>query len=236
MIPDLTVIYYTANLISPYFMANTQKLLLDAIGDTPVISVSFKPTIVGPNCQNICIGEQQRSGYMLYKQIMIGVQAAKTKFVATAEDDTIYPREHFEAHIPDGYLGYNLNKWSIFTWTNPQIFSKRKGRRTMNTMIGSRDLLSKTLEERYSKYPVLEEIPPDIIKYYWGEPGRFEDHLGISKVPNIEFESSIPVVAFSTPEALAYLGLGRRKAHDPNQTEEIPYWGKASDIIRIYQP
>ena len=67
---DLTIIYYTANHISDYFMANTKKQLIRAIGDAPIISVSQKPMKLG---KNICVGDIGRSGYNLYKQILIGV-------------------------------------------------------------------------------------------------------------------------------------------------------------------
>ena len=71
---DLTIIFYTANHISDYFMANIQKQLLKAIGDTPIISVSHKPMKFG---QNICVGEIGRSTYNLYKQVLIGAKYAK---------------------------------------------------------------------------------------------------------------------------------------------------------------
>ena len=43
---DLTVVYYTSNWLdtnNPYFLENTKKQLLTAIGDLPLISVSQKP-------------------------------------------------------------------------------------------------------------------------------------------------------------------------------------------------
>ena len=120
---DLTIIYYTANQNSDYFMNNTQKYLLEAIGNTPVVCVSFKPTLIGKSCTNICIGEQKRSNYMIYKQILLGAKEAKTKYVAMAEDDMLYHPSHF-AFRPknDSTFSYNINKWSIFLGL-PPLFS-----------------------------------------------------------------------------------------------------------------
>ena len=232
---DMTIIYYTANVNSEYFMKNTQKMLLDAIGDTPIISVSFKPTVIGKNCVNICIGEQERSNYMLYKQVLMGVRLAKTKYVAMAEDDTLYSPEHFQYRPPEGTVAYDLNRWSIFSWTTPPIFSKREDRKTMNLCVADRSALLRVLEDRYAKYPVLSEIPKDVYKYYWGEPGRFENHLGVPIVEMVKYDASVPSIMFSTSEALGYLYLGKRKAHGPMTAEEIPYWGKAEDILKLYK-
>lgn len=232
---DLTIIYYTANRISEYFMANTQKILLDAVGNTPIISVSFKKTIVGPNCINYCIGSQPRNAYTLYKQVLFGAKKARTKWVATAEDDTLYTSEHFAYRPPDKEtFSYNVNKWSIFSWTRPPIFSFRE-RKSMSSLIVSRDALVRNLEERYAKYPVFEKIDPKFLDLYWGEPGRFENHLEISPVKTEEFSTSSPNIIFSTSEALGFLQLGERKAHSKIRSSEIDYWGKAEDVLKLYE-
>lgn len=229
---DLTILFYSSNKISDYFMDNTTKWLLRAVGDTPIISVTHKPMNLG---HNICVGDIGCSAYNIYKQILIGAKEAKTKFVATAEDDVLYPKEHFEYRPSEDTLAYDINKWSIFSWTKPPVFSMREGRRTMTSLIAPRDELIRTLEERYAKYPVFEEIPTDIYKYYWGEPGRFEDHLGISKVKTIKYSCEIPSVVFSHEQALGFGQLGKRKAHAPIQATTIPFWGSAKDVLINYK-
>lgn len=229
---NLTIIYYTSNKNSSYFMANTQRQLLKAVGDTPIISVSFKPIDLG---FNICIGEQERSNHMLYKQVLQGAIEAKTKYVAMAEDDMLYSKEHFEYRpSSDDVFAYDLNKWSIFSWVNPPIFSYRP-RKLMNSLIVSRDALVENLRERYDKYPILKEVPKNIIDYYWGEPGRFETHLEITRVKTEEYNSTIPNIMFSTSEALGYLHLGKRKAHSKIIATEIKPWGTAENILKLYK-
>lgn len=233
---DLTVIYYTANAISAYFMTNTQKYLLAAIGDTPVISVSFEKTVFGPNCINYCIGEQPRSGYTLYKQVLFGATHAQTKYVAMAEDDMLYAPEHFTHRPPDDEtFSYNVNKWSIFSWVKPAIFSYRV-RKSMSSLITTRDALVKTLEERYAKYPTIESINPNVYKLYWAEPGRFEHHLGITPLKTEEYSSSAPNIIFSTSEALGFQDLGVRKAHSKIRADRVEPWGTAEEVLKLYAP
>lgn len=74
---NLTVVYYTSNWLdtqNPYFLENTKKQLLTAIGDLPLISVSQKPIAFGTN---ICVGEIGRSHLNLYRQILAGSWLAR---------------------------------------------------------------------------------------------------------------------------------------------------------------
>ena len=103
---DLTILYYTCNEEPEYFMKNTQRILLQAIGDTPIVCVSFKPTVIGNNCTNIVFEGQTRSNYTLYKQVLMAAKEAKTEFVATGEDDLLYSAEHFEYRPKDDIFAY----------------------------------------------------------------------------------------------------------------------------------
>ena len=229
---DLTIIFYTANYISDYFMENVTNQLKKAAGDTPIISVSHKPMDLGTN---ICVGDIGRSAYNIYKQILIGAKAATTEFVATAEDDVLYPPEHFEYRPKGDTFAYDTNKWSIYTWTKPQRFSFRKDRRTMTSLIVRREALIKTLEQRFEKFPT-PDLPFNIFHYHWGEPGRFENHLGIDPVESERFLATVPHIVFSTPEALAFSNLGTRKAHGNIISHEVEPWGTAEEIANLYKP
>lgn len=227
---DLTILYYTANKEPEYFMKNIQQKLRETVGDTRIISVSQKPMDFG---DNICIGEVGMSLYNLYKQVLLAVSEAKTKYVAIAEDDMVYSKEHFEYRPPIDTIGYDLNKWALFTW-RPEVFSKRTDRRVMSMCTAPREMLKHTLEERYMKYPEVSAIPEIIYKYYWGEPGRFEDHVGISKVKTEKYESSVPSVAFFTPEALGFQYLGTRKKLGELQTTVLEPYGSAKEMYERY--
>ena len=171
---------------------------------------------------------------MIYKQVLIGTRQAQTKYVAMAEDDMLYHPSHFTYRPPDDEtFSYNINKWSIFSWVDPPILSYRV-RKLMNSLITTKNALLKTLEERYMKYPSLKKIPPDLFKLYWGEPGRFEGHLGITPLKTEEFSSPHPNIMFSTSEALGYLDLGDRKAHTEIKSDHVDPWGTAKSILKLY--
>lgn len=231
---DLTIIYYTANMNKPKFMANTQRILLEAVGDTPIVSVSFKPTVLGNNCTNIVVGDVPRNNWQLYNQVLLGCREAKTDYVAMAEDDMLYSPEHFNYRPSDmKTLAYDVNKWSIFSWVTPPFFSFRV-RRLMNSLIAPRKALLANLEERFEKYPTRDSIS-DFHYTYWGEPGRFEGHLHLKAIKTEQYMAEQPNIMFSTSEALGYLGLGHRKAHNKdNRSKRIDPWGTAEEVLSLY--
>ena len=229
---DLTILYYTANIIPESFMKNIQEQIKKSVGDTRIISVSQKPIGFG---YNIYYKTDGRSLYNLYKQVLIAVREAHTPYVACCEDDTLYPPEHFEYRSAPDAIAYDINKYTLQTWRSDKIFSLRPGRRTMSSMIGSTKVLLDTLEERYDKYPTVESIPPDIYKYYWGEPGRFENHARLTQIKTEVFEAKVPHIQFSTPEAMGFGYLGTRKALGPVQTKIIEPFGTAEEVMKLYE-
>jgi hypothetical protein len=230
---NLTVVYYTANWLddhNPYFLENTKKQLLKAIGDLPLISVSQKPIAFGTN---VCVGDIGRSHLNVYRQILAGCKAAKTKYVAMAEDDILYSYEHFHSYVPElDRFAYDMSKWSIFTWTNPPLFSFRNNRKVVNSLIAKRDMLVSAMEERFDKFKGVKD--EDIPISHWGDPGRYERDLGVTVRESEEFYTIVPNIVFSHPEAFGYLSRGERKKLGDIRAIEIPYWGRASDILKLY--
>jgi hypothetical protein len=52
-----------------------------------------------------------------YRQLLKGCKVATTPYIAIAEDDTLYNKEHFNCFRPEmNVFGYNLNRWSVATW------------------------------------------------------------------------------------------------------------------------
>lgn len=209
-------------------MGNVIKQLKKAAGDNPIISVSHKPIKLG---NNICVGDIGRSIYNIYNQVLIGAEAAKTKYVATAEDDVLYPEGYFDYRPREGVFSYNLLKWSLFTWVKPPLYSYR-ARETMTHLIVTRKDLIKTLKERFEKYPNPENIP----EHLWGEPGRYNERMGLTPVDKEASQSDYPSVVFSTKEALGFGHLGTRKAHSKIRAYDIPTWGRAEDVLKLYAP
>ena len=250
---NATGIYYTSNYLeekNPYFLSNTRKQLVKSIGDYPLIVVSQKPVKrfdgLKGNFENICVGDIGRSHLNIYRQILEGCRAAKTEWVFMIEDDILYSEQHFHPYffikpefLTGNYLIFDMNKVSIFTWTKPPMFSFRSKRRVVNHLIAKRQMLIDALEERFARLEVLRKTMPDekIIKY-WGDPGRYEGILGVTVRPCYEFYSWVPGIVFSHNYAYGYeFNQGKKKKlGDLRIVELAPPWGKASDIVKLFDP
>lgn len=224
---EITIIYYTADVIPEPFGGKVRDQLLRSADGIPIISVSQKPLNLG---RNICVGDIGRSALNIYRQALIGAKEAKTKYVAMAEDDALYSPSHFRFIPPkDDTFYYDRNIWGIYTWIKPPIFSY-KGRRNLWALVCERNLFIRAMEERFAKYPSDSAIP----LRFWGEPGKYENHLGV-KVNKSEFYyADEPSINFSHPYALGYLSLGKRKRLGGKRTEKLEYWGSADKIMKEY--
>ena len=229
---DLTIIYYTCNYleeVNPVFVANTKRQLLKAAARLPIISVSQKPMNFG---ENVCVGPIGRHHLNIYRQILAGAKAAKTEYVAMAEDDILYSYEHFHSFVPSGdEMLYDMNKLSIFTWTKTPVFSFRHNRMVINQLIARRTVLVEALEERFKRWPDDSKTP----LHYWGDIGRYENHLGVTVRTRDNFMSTCPSIVFTHPKAYGYeFNHGKRKRLGDLRIVEVPYWGRAEDILKWY--
>src|SRR3972149_6974016 len=166
---DLTVIYMTANQLPESFIEYQRKVLLEAIGDYPLISVSRKPIDFGFNI----FDSGEKSTDNIYRQMLIAAKVADTEFIAIAEDDCLYHENHFNFYRPEKNLfSYDQNRFALFTWGEP-IYSWRD--RVSNcSLIAPRALVIEALEERFAKYP---NLIPDKLTGELGR-GRVDRNLG----------------------------------------------------------
>jgi len=234
---DLSVIYYTSNFLetaNPYFLANTKRILLESLSGAKLISVSQKPCDIG---ENLCVGDIGRSNRNIYWQILQGAKAAKTKYVAMAEDDVLYTADHVAIRPKRrGELIYDMSKWSMFTWSRPQLFSWRD-RKIMLGLVGFRDDLVESLEERLQKFPAYDN-------QFCGEPGRWDEVLQVKRYETPWCWGGRPLVVFSHPHALGYVStpygrthaVGERKAHGPLRGTFLDPWGYAKDVMKFWDP
>jgi len=170
---DTTIIYFTENrLLEPLFSA-CQKLLVKAANGRQIVSVSHKPIDLGIN---ICIGINKPSWLMLYKQVLLGAEIAKTKYVAMAEHDCVYTDEHFSFKPPlDDTFYYNENHYLVqyAEKSHPELkgmYSRYwKQRLALSQMICNRELLIETLDERLALLDKDRRLVRKIV--FAGEPG-----------------------------------------------------------------
>ncbi len=222
---DLTVIYLTANQIPESFAAYQRNVLLRAIEDFPLISISREPMDFGKNI----LDTGPKGVDNIYRQMLIAAKCAETEYVAIAEDDALYPKEHFSFYRPNkDTFAYNQNRLALFTWGTP-TYSWRN-RKSNCSLIAPRQLMIEALEERFAKYP--DRIPDERV----GELGRerVEKNLGVTLRKSVEVFSEISIIHINhrsgseTSQARKSKNLGPIKAYD------IPFWGKASDVIKHY--
>jgi len=209
---DLTVCYYTANTENPKFENKIIEDLKVKAGNIPIISVSRKPIDLGTN---ICVGEKPVSYTSEWKQLLVGLKAAKTKFCIAAEADCFYPPEYFEFMPEDERTMYNYNNiWMV--WKRHNGFYK-KYVYCEGAQICGREYWIERLE------PVL---PKEWIPYTRREENRLVNDLFRERK---EFTGR-PVVSFKTGD-----GVSSRTTFDSkSKTHDLEYWGNIRNIKKIF--
>src|SRR3989344_6555477 len=111
---DITIIMMTPNRVPKKWAEFHRKVLMEAIGDTPIITISKEPLDWGIN-----LLQTEYSYANLYKQMLRGAKLATTKFIGIADDDVLYPKEHFQFRPKEDGFYYNFNRWHMVTWGEP---------------------------------------------------------------------------------------------------------------------
>jgi hypothetical protein len=159
--------------LDPLVAEKCKEYLLEAANGKRIVSVSQKPIDLG---DNVCVGDIGRIAVCIDYQIVAGLEVIDTPYVAIAEHDCIYTREHYDFVPPDDkYFWYNDNNWLV-QYENPKhpeydgMYSYVKRRRCQSQLTCSRDLL---LQAESDKIAILTD-PRWMGKYprgRIGEPG-----------------------------------------------------------------
>lgn len=199
---DLTIIYATAQKIPPVFAQKVVDQLKIAAVDYPVYFA-----IDSPKTSSI-------TNY--YRVLLECAKTLDTPYIAFAEDDTLYPDEHFN-HRPSNLetFAYNFTRWNLYTWSDPPFFSLRQ-RRILATLIAPREKFIEVMEKRLQN--------PDESQMV--EPGRRAGELWEN------FTTYNPIVVFTHPNAFGYMGGDKRA--NKIRALSLPYWGEASKIKDLY--
>lgn len=220
---DLTIIFLTANRVPKAWAAFHKEKLLEAADGQPIITISREPLDWGIN-----VLQTEKYGHSnIYVQLLKGAKLAETAFIAVAEDDALYPKEHFAYRPPTDTFAYNLNRLNVFTWGRATY--SWKNRMGNFTLVAPRLLAIEALEERFAKYP--RGTP------YTGELGRanVEEKLGVTPRKSDYFTTEISVVHIDHEYGIDRLARTHRKAPGICRSYDIPYWGKAEDIVKKFK-
>lgn len=213
---DITAVFYSAGVVSSKFYENTHYQLIKALGDIPLIEVHLDDP-------------SKRSHFQIYRQALEGAKKATTKYIALCEDDVLYSPEHFNYRPKKAPFAYNLGYWGIYTWQDPPMYNY-KGRRNLDSLICYREIFIEAMEERFAKYPN-NEANKDV----WAEPGRYESQLGVTPYQTEVFYSQPPNIKFSHPTELSFGALGTRKRAGELRAYDIPFWGTAYELRKLYE-
>ena len=222
----MTIIYITASQLPKEFVEWNRKSLLDQVGDFPIISISREPLEFGD--MNI-LDDQPKSLSNIYWQMLRAARMAKTPFIAMAEDDTCYHREHFTFYRPEmDTFAYDQNRFALFTWGKPMYHWRN--RKSNCSLIAPRELLIEALEERFRKWP--NGTPENIT----GEVGRkmVEKNMGITIRKFEEVFSKVSLIQFNHDFSSEERQRTHRKSYGPIRAYDIPHWGKASDLVKKF--
>lgn len=215
---DLTVIFLTLNKVPDKWAQYHKEVLFKAIGDADLITISKEPMRFGKNL----IQEEEPSVNNIYRQILRGAKEATTKYIAIAEDDVLYPPDHFEYRPESGVFAYNGHRWGLHTWGEPVFY--HKPRISNATLIAERDLVVNSLTERFTKYP----------NNQIGELGK-EKGTQLNRYETKRFWSKNGVVYFSHVFAIDHLEQQQRKRAGVVQAYEIPYWGRSYELVEKFK-
>ena len=215
---DLTVIYYSSNREKESFETKIIAHLLSQIGNLPLISVTQKPMDLG---ENICIGDVGVSEVNCRRQLLIGCEAAKTKYICAAESDFMYPKEYFEFVPPrDDTVYLAMRCWVLFAQRGKRRIFSPKPRGSEGATVVNREYIIERLKF------ILKDAPQ------WREKtdgDRLIPQL-LGSCRHEMFWTDVPTITFKTDRQ-----MHRRT---PNlikkRTMKIPYWGTFQDVAEKY--
>lgn len=218
---DITIIMMTPNLVPKKWAKYHKEKLLEAASGAPIITISRKPLDWGLN-----LIQDEYGLANLYKQLLRGAKTAKTEFIATADDDTLYPKEHYAFRPKEPGFYYNFNRWHLFSWGEPFYF--HKPRPGGGLMIANRKMVIEAMEARLA-------TDPKLTGYAVKELGSSIRMNKYDKYQSKQFYTVQPVVSFYHEYSVDKQTRQHNKKAWPVRAYDLPLWGRAEDLRRKFQ-
>lgn len=215
---DLTVLYYTSNREEEEFERRIRENILQASGGLPIISISQKPIDFG---ENIVVGDVGTSGFNMFRQVLIGCEAAKTPFVISAEADCLYPPDYFQFVPEREDICYRNANTYILGLRRDYFYKKNEGG-TWAQVIG-RDFYIKRLRELFDGAPEWSEEEKSFPK----ERGKGEDIFNINQIER--YETANPCISIKSGK-----GMRHYSHSDRTPVYDLPYWGNGKEFRNKY--
>lgn len=211
-----TIIYYTSNREDPAFEKRVQENLLKASQGLPIISVSQKPIDLG---KNICVGDVGASGFNMFRQVQIALQAANTPFVISAEADCLYPPDYFNFIPPKLDVCYRDSNLYVMPDKRAFFFYKKEG--ATHAQIVGREYYLSTLNKLFVGAPKWNIEEKNFPKERHHQEDIFDEIL--------YWKSQNPVFQIKTHKGMRYYTHS-----DRTPILKLPYWGLGKKVRGYY--
>jgi hypothetical protein len=216
----MTVVYYTGNGDYPRLEQAVRDTIARNCQGLPIVSVSHKPLDFGIN---ICVGPIEQSPEHVYMQLRLGAMAARTRFVAVCEADTLYPPEFFRLS-PRRTNTYYYPSTGYITWKN---YSDVFNGKVMHELTGivARDHLLRIVSALQEKWAAILKLQAA------GHESRINIPHIVKRMGSSVHADLGPVVTLKTD-----LGMHWVSPHIHRQRLlEIPPWGSIQDVWNTYR-
>lgn len=217
---DVTVIYYSSNREKPEFEERVRKNILGVCGDLPIISVTHKPIDFG---KNIVVGDVGVSGFNMFRQVQIACEAAKSRFVLSAEADCLYPPDYF-TFVPEKDDICYRNK-NLYVMPQHRAYFWRKEEGATHAQIVGREFYLKTLNKLFEGAPQWSVEERNFPK----ERSRQKQEDVFWKNEIEFYETKNPVIQIKTSQSMRHYTNSDRIAR-----ESLPYWGSGREFRKKY--
>lgn len=221
---DITIIMLTPNRLPKKWAKYHKQVLMKAIGDTPIITISKEPIAWGINLL------QTEYGYPnIYKQMLRGAKLATTKYIAMADDDVLYTQQHFMFRPPTDGFYYNYTRWILPTWkiAKEDALYFYKPKPGNGTMIATRESVIEAMGRRLAANP---ELPG----YFTKELGHSRRMMRYDKLESQPFYTTEPVIYLMHDLTADEAAQKHQKTIWPVRAYDIPFWGKAKDVLKKF--
>lgn len=218
MSASAVVLYYSSNREAVEFEARIVANILKVCGGLPIVSVTQKPMDLG---MNICVGDVGCSGFNMFRQVLIGLEAADADYVISAESDCLYPPDYFSWRPERLDVCYRNS--NLYVMPQHRAFFWRKPEGATHAQVVGRQFYLDRLTWLFNGAPVWNTEEKNFPK----ERRRKED---VFEPGQIEFyETENPVVQIKTSQSM------RHYTHsDRMDKHEIPYWGGGAGFRKTF--
>jgi hypothetical protein len=201
----------------PAFEDKIKEKLLENCGDLPIISVTQKPINLG---MNICVGNDIGvSGFNYFRQFLLGCEAAKTRFIISAEADCLYPPDYFTFRPEKDDVCYRNSNLYVMPDKRAYFFYKKEG--ATHSQVVGREFYIHTLKKLFVGAPMWSKEEKNFPKERWRKA---------DVVDKIEYwRTENPVFQIKT-----HMGMRYYTNSDRTPILELPYWGSGEKIYKEY--